>query len=172
MQSRSVGAVVLMTLMPLASVLGIARPDPIDDKPTPAGKALHDAATAWQHAFDTKDIDKIVSLFADDVIAMYPLPKPTEGREANREAWVSYFSRHATHPITTDTVIVSTAGDLGYTLGRWWSSSDPAERDIAGGRYVAVWRRVTGQWRIAVLSAHVHEPMPSLLVPPLSTHRR
>ena len=87
------------------------------------------------------------------------------GREANREAWVAYFARpKATHPITTDTVVVAASGDLAYTFGRYRVTYEPlgAERVETGGRYVAVWRHDEAGWRIAVLSAHRHDPTPAI----------
>jgi hypothetical protein len=48
-----------------------------------------------------------------------------------------------------DTVVVSAAGDLAYIRGRYAGSYDGAEsRVVSGGRYVAVWQRIDGEWRI------------------------
>jgi ketosteroid isomerase-like protein len=87
---------------------------------TTGAAAVREAAEAWRRAFEAKDVDAIVRAYAPDAVAMYSFPQPTVGREANREAWVAYFARpKATHPITTDTVVVAASGDLAYTFGRY-----------------------------------------------------
>jgi ketosteroid isomerase-like protein len=74
----------------------------------------------------------------------------------------------ATHPVTTDTVLVGASGDLAYTVGRWHvtvpSSGSDAQGTDAGGRYLAVWRPVgPGRaWRIVALSANAHRPAPPM----------
>ena len=116
---------------------------------------LRQTVVALQEAFTARDPERIANFFAEDAIAMYPLPQPTIGREANRRAWQSYYSRRTAHPVSIDTVVASASGDLGYAFGKYLTADvqDPA---AAGGRYVAVWRRIGDQWRIAVLSAHDH----------------
>jgi len=108
-----------------------------------------------QEAFTARDANRIASFFAEDAIAMYPLPQPTVGREANRRAWESYYSRRTAHPVTIDTVVVSASGDLGYTFGRYLTA-EARDPGATGGRYVIVWKKLDNQWRIAILSAHEH----------------
>ena len=116
---------------------------------------LRQTASALQDAFTARDANRIASFFAEDAVAMYPLPQPTVGREANRRAWESYYSRRTAHPLTIDTVVVSASGDLGYIIGRYLTAEvrDPT---ATGGRYVEVWRKIDDQWRIAIVSAHDH----------------
>jgi ketosteroid isomerase-like protein len=128
-------------------------------------QSLSTAAQTWVQAMEHRDVDQIVSSFADDIIAMYPrAPTPTIGKTANHDAWTNYFRRHATHPLTTDQVIVATSNDIGYTLGRW-ASAETIEPNAVAGRYTAVWRRQDLHWQIVILSAHIHEdvaPFPFL----------
>jgi len=124
----------------------------------PASEAsLEKVAHAFPRAFANKDIDQIVSFFAEDVIAMYPYGTlPVNGRAANRDAWVNYYNKYDTHPLSTDTVVVAASNDVGYSFGLW-ATAETDEPDAKGGRYTAIWRRENQQWEIAVLSAHAHE---------------
>ena len=119
----------------------------------PSVPPLRETAAALQQAFTARDPDRIASFFAVDAVAMYPLPQPIVGREANRGAWASYFSRRSAHPVTVDSVVVAASGDLGYTLGRYLTA-EARDPGATGGRYVIVWRKIDDQWRIAILSAH------------------
>ena len=120
-----------------------------------AESALRQTAGALQQAFTARDANRIANFFAEDAVAMYPSPQPTVGREANRRAWESYYSRRTAHPVTIDTVVVSASGDLGYIFGRYLTA-EARDPSATGGRYVAVWRRIDDQWQIAILSAHDH----------------
>lgn len=120
-----------------------------------AESTLRQRAAAMQQAFTARDANRIASFFAEDVVAMYPLPQPILGREANRRAWESYYSRRTAHPITTDTVVVSASGDLGYTLGKYLTA-EVSDSSATGGRYVAIWRKIGDEWQISILSAHEH----------------
>jgi hypothetical protein len=90
----------------------------------PAGGAdaradVRAAADAWTRGASTRDAGAMADYFAADAFAMYPRPEPTVGREANRAAWAAVFAQPgATHPVTTDTVVVAASGDLAYTAGR------------------------------------------------------
>ena len=119
--------------------------------------ALEKVAHAFTKAFANKDSDQIVSFFAEDVIAMYPIGTlPVIGRAANRDAWMNYYSRYDTHPLTTDKVVVAASNDVGYSFGLW-ATAETDEPGALAGRYTAFWQRKDQQWEIAVLSAHIHE---------------
>jgi ketosteroid isomerase-like protein len=129
---------------------------------------MHDAqselsrtALAWQDACTARDADRIASFFATDVCAMYPHPRPTFGREANRQAWANVFrSPDASHPISIETVSVSEHDNLGYNTGKWWFIH-PTANEHVGGRYIALWRPVNGQWQIVHLAALIHDDVSS-----------
>ena len=119
--------------------------------------SLEKVAHSFPQAFANKDIDQIISYFAEDVIAMYPTsPLPINGRAANREVWENYYQRRDTHPFTTDTVVVAASNDVGYSFGLW-ASAEIEEPGAAAGRYTAIWTRKKQQWEIVVLSGHIHE---------------
>jgi ketosteroid isomerase-like protein len=126
--------------------------------------SLQQAAAAWVEAFERRDADAVTRWFADDIIAWYPRPEQSIGRAVNRDVWRGVFDGpNNRHPITTDTVVVSDSGDLGYTMGRYRSHYErPSATVDTGGRYVAVWRHAGGEWRIAVLSAHHHDTIPEV----------
>lgn len=146
----------LAALLLLAGCVTV--PDP---RPGTAGPSLEQAATAWVESFASRDPDRITRVFADDAVAHYPgWPRPHAGREANREAWASYFGRREHHPMVLDTVVVAASGDLGYTLGKGLYSHE-GDPKATGGRWVAIWRRAEAEWRLVVLTAHSHSDVTS-----------
>jgi uncharacterized protein (TIGR02246 family) len=151
-------AAVLLT--GFATLPSASAADPAAD----AAEALRQAAEAWAAAIAAKDPERIARAIADDAFVMYPQPAPTIGREANREAWARFFARpNAEHPVTVDTVVVSAAGDLAYTRGRYAGRYEGADGPVSsGGRYLAVWQRRDGEWQIVAFSANRHQPPPSM----------
>ncbi len=121
-----------------------------------AEDSLDQVAHDFVQAIADKDIDHIVSFFAEDAIAMYPgWSLPTYGRVANRDAWINYYNRLDTHPLSTDTVVAAVSNDLGYSFGLW-ATAETDEPGAVAGRYTAIWKRQNQLWEIVVLSAHVH----------------
>jgi ketosteroid isomerase-like protein len=126
-----------------------------------ANTDLSQTAAQWEQAIDGRNGDQIASFFAEDVWAMYPQPLPTLGRDANREAWTAVFqAADFVHPITIDEVVESEQGDLGYTFGRWWAIQ-PSTGQHVGGRFVAIWQPINGNWQITYLSANAHNDISS-----------
>jgi ketosteroid isomerase-like protein len=124
--------------------------------PQSAEMALRQSATAWTQSFSTRDPDQIISFFAEDATVWYPrYDQPVVGRAANREPWVKYFSARPSHPVSVESVTVAASGDLGYTTGKYLYT-DESDLVATGGRYVAIWKPVDGEWKIVLLSAHSH----------------
>ena len=159
--SLSAGALLLASCARPAAVAGAHAQE--------APPALQAAANAWARAAVARDADSVAAFFAPEAFVMYPQPRPTLGQAANRAAWQRVFAQAGTeHPLTSDTVIVSAAGDLAYSMGRWHLSAPAADSakapTDAGGRYLAVWRPIgpAGAWRIVALSANAHRPAPAM----------
>lgn len=130
-----------------------------------AASEVRAAADGWRRAYEAKDAAGIVSFYADNGLAMYPRPQPTVGRAVNLAVWTESYARpNAAHPLTTDSVVVAASGDVAYTVGRWRVTYDRADTTPVnvGGQWIAVWRRSAVGWRIAVLSAHTHQPAPPI----------
>lgn len=118
---------------------------------------LRDAAIKWQKSIDSKNIDVTAGLFAIEAVGMYHANPPANGREANKKIWQSVYSDPANeHPITVEQVHISRSGDMGYTMGKWWSIR-PKGNYYNGGRYVSIWKKIDGEWQMVIISANVHE---------------
>ena len=123
----------------------------------PGENTLEEAAQGFVAAFAAKDPQAIVSYFADDVIAMYPLESvPEFGKDVNLQGWIDAFQIMDAHPITSDTVVVARSKDVGYSFGRYCGLGIQDVGDLCG-RYVLTWEWTKSGWQITVLSALIHE---------------
>lgn len=126
----------------------------------PSNTSLADAARNWDDAILAKNVDLITSYFADDSVGFYPRPQPSMSKSVIHENWADFFQqKNASHPITTDRIVTSSAGDFGYVLGSWrFSYDDEGGHQEGAGKYLAVWQRNSeGQWRIGAISANEYD---------------
>jgi uncharacterized protein (TIGR02246 family) len=100
-------------------------------------------------AFNARDAAKIGVLYTDDAVLMPPNMPLVKGRAAI-EAWFKAgfdqgFSNLRLSPFRTDV-----SGDLAYVAGTYViaakSPAGAASEDR--GKYVEVWKRSAGQWRM------------------------
>lgn len=108
----------------------------------------------WSRAAQERDIDRVVSFWADDAIVFPPGSPPVVGKSAIR-AFVAKSFQTPGFSISwkTTTVAVSRSGDLAYTTGtnRVTFSAPDGTLVTVDGKAVAVWRRTTeGAWKCAI----------------------
>ena len=105
-------------------------------------------------ALEGKDVERILSFWTDDAKVFPPGAPVVDGKPAIREFVTGSLSIPGFR-ITweTEEVVVSPAGDMGYTTGRnHLTMPDAAGRlQTDNGRYVTVWRRDSdGEWRCVI----------------------
>ncbi len=115
----------------------------------------------WTKAVRAKDIDRVMSLYAPDVVS-FDLDPPLRyaGTDNKRRAWQEFFAVH-TGPITYEVreLDVTTDGDLAFV-----HSLNHVSGRLASGhnsdlwvRWTACFRRIAGVW----LVVHDHVSVPA-----------
>lgn len=142
---RSLAACIIVLLAAATGSSGQRRTDP----------ALDELADAFAAAFNARDAAMVASFYADDAVVMPPDQPMVRGRR-DVEA---YYARGFRQDISSFRLVPMEsviAGDRGFEAG----TSLMTERSIAssiggpglvttGGKYVVIYRRVNGQWKIA-----------------------
>lgn len=128
-------------------------------RPTPSTQRaeLRHVSEAYNRSSSTASADSVTAYFAPDIVVMSPQGgAPVQGIEENRARWDHFFHmQNPSHTMTTDSVVVSQSGDLGYTLGKWTVGVDtPGGRIESAGDYLAVWERRDGAWKVVAISAY------------------
>lgn len=141
----------LAGLVSLLAINGAAQ----GNKPASGRSDLLKADTEWAVlAAKGKDVDRIVSFWADDAVLYLPGEAALSGKPEIHKylagklktPWFSMSWKAAQ-------AVIAASGDVGYTMG----STEIAVADAKGkvtrkpGRYLRVWRRTAGgPWRSAV----------------------
>jgi uncharacterized protein (TIGR02246 family) len=121
---------------------------------TAAREELLKTDREWAQTAATKDVERIVSYWADDAVIYAPGEAPVEGKEAIRQ-FVAGSLNTPGFAITWTPMRaeVSTSGDLAFTTGTNAITLPAADGrpTTLQGRYVTVWRKgKDGRWHCVV----------------------
>jgi ketosteroid isomerase-like protein len=114
---------------------------------TAEAQAIRDASANWGSDYKAKDWAAAAAYFAPDGTFFLENKEPVVGPaaiQASTEAdWA--VMPNASLSWNTENVIVSSSGDLAYETGSY-SFSNETEHDT--GKYITVWRKLNGQWKV------------------------
>jgi uncharacterized protein (TIGR02246 family) len=144
----------IFTLLACACIYlsGCTQTPPVDTRAE--ADALRSIEGQWVAAIKAKDIDKIVSLYAPEAVAMDPNAAISAGHQAIRKAYESWLADSLvsrTLSETVEAVEVSASGDLAYTRGtNRYSQNAPKGIVDYVGKWVSVYKKIDGKWRVIV----------------------
>jgi uncharacterized protein (TIGR02246 family) len=108
----------------------------------------------WSRAAQDRDVDRVLSFWADDAIVFPPGSPAVAGKAAIREFVAKSFQTPGfSISWKTTTVAVSRSGDLAYTTGtnRVTFSAPDGKQVTVEGKAVAIWRREKdGAWKCVI----------------------
>ena len=138
----------------LSMLLGACSDTPAPAPDTSAAdlKAIKDGEIAWSGEFAAKDLDKIVSHYADDASLLTPEMPIMKGKDAIRTGLGGMLAdKNLALSFTTVTAQVSKGGDLAYTEGTYsMTMTNPkTKKPVAEkGKYVTVYKKqADGKWK-------------------------
>jgi len=119
----------------------------------------------WLNAEQAKDVDTVLSFFADDASSFPPNASIVTGKEAIRARVSELYSgpRFAISWQTTK-VEVSRSGDLAYSHGTYEETvNDPEGNPVTDkGKWVTVWeKQPDGTWKVVADIWNSDQPAPS-----------
>jgi uncharacterized protein (TIGR02246 family) len=150
------------------TVAACAQQAPAPPPPTPAPDtraadeaAIHALVKDWSAAAQAKDVEKFLSVYADDAAVMMEAAPDVSGKAAIREAIGGMMGDpNFALSFAADKVVVARAGDLAYETGSYtMTMSDPKKKPATqAGHYVVVWQKqADGSWKV-VIDAPISDP--------------
>lgn len=112
---------------------------------------LAEIHTKWLHAFEQKDIATIEAIQAPNALLLPPGNPPVKGPEAIAKVWKSWAELpDVTLHFASARTEVARSGDLAYDFGTYTFAFDGEDGRVTNnGKYVVVWKKVDGAWRVA-----------------------
>src|SRR5579859_5653356 len=114
--------------------------------------AVRDVDAQWSRAAAAKDVESIVSYYAEDAALMTPNAPILTGKEAIRGFWKSMLANPGFSVGWKATKSeVARSGDLAYLIGAYeLTVNDPGGKAVNDrGKYSEVWRKqADGKWKV------------------------
>lgn len=102
----------------------------------------------WAKNWNAQDLDKLVAAYADDAVYLPPHHAAVHGRNAIRE-YLKGPLQHGVSELHFEVTYIKDMGDLAYDVGTYSMSVPTGNgRKQDRGKYLTVWRREGGTWKI------------------------
>ena len=138
---RSAGLILCATLLALPSAA-------FGQADSGAEAAINEGVIAWQTAWDSGDAAALAALYSADAIVMAPGADAMQGQEAIEAGLaVAIEMAEGSQMALTPGEIIPVEGDHAIEVGSFVeTAADGSHKDH--GKYVAVWAKVDGSWKI------------------------
>jgi uncharacterized protein (TIGR02246 family) len=128
-------------------------------------QALRDLDAQWSKAAEARDVDKLVSFYADDAIVLPAHASIATTPDAIRTTFKNLLGNPGVALSWKATKVdVAQSGDIAYTTGTYQLTApdDSGKPTTDHGKYVAVWKKQTGgSWKVAVDIWNTDLPLPA-----------
>jgi ketosteroid isomerase-like protein len=134
--------IALYTAMSLAIAANIVSPSAAE--PSKEVAALHAADATFVHAYNSRDFDTAVGLYADDAILLAPGVPSAAGEAAIRAYYVAIAKEGVKFTLNPGPK-AEQSGDLGWSSGTYFATGKDGQV-VDKGKYLSVSRKVAGKW--------------------------
>jgi len=126
-----------------------------------ARAAIEAANRKFIEAFNRGDAAAVAALYVDDAKLLPPNSQMLEGRRNVQTFWQGVINA-GVKADNLETLQVEAGGDIAAEVGRYALTARPAGGQAAtdNGKYVVVWKRQRGAWKIAVDTWNTDAPAP------------
>lgn len=114
-------------------------------------RAIRDLDKKWVEAVAAKDTTAIGNVYAEDADFLPSGAPRVSGRAAIRSTWAQLLKApNLALTFQPTKVVVSSAGDVAYETGGYRIGMDgpKGKRIEDAGKFVVVWKRVNGDWKV------------------------
>lgn len=149
-------------LAALSSIIALGACGQPGAEPSPELRVLNDQ---FEEAFNTGDFDALAALLAEDVRLLPAGFELREGHEVVAATFREFMEEHEERgaKVKWEPMEAMVVGDLGYVVGTY-SREGPNGEDLGRGKYVDLWRRFDGEWKITNHMLNGDRP-PGLTIP-------
>ncbi len=112
---------------------------------------LNEINAKWVEALKQRDFAMIEALYTSDGLLLPPNSPAIQGPKAIVEVWKSWAELpNVEITFGADRVEASSSGDMAYDYGWYIFAFDTDDGRVTDkGKYVVVWKKVGGAWKVA-----------------------
>ncbi|HET8648433.1 MAG TPA: DUF4440 domain-containing protein [Gemmatimonadales bacterium] len=105
----------------------------------------------WVDAISRRDTAVITATYEQDALFLPPNAPRVAGRDAIRQAWAGLLATPGFRlTFTPDRIVLSPDGQMAYDVGVYQMQSRTGQVTRTDqGKYLVVWRKLAGQWKVA-----------------------
>lgn len=124
-------------------------------------REVREADRAMLQAETERDLEAAMMHFAEGAVLQPPNAPPVAGLEAIRQFYARQFEiPYSGIVCESDTIIVSTCGDLAYLLGNSYYEFEAEDGTTRlPGKYISIWQRMEGKWLCTAVSWSGNQPI-------------
>ena len=114
-------------------------------------QAIRGHVARWLELVKAKDAAGVAGLYAEDGAVMPPNAPIGKGRAAIEQTWASMMQLPGfALTFVPEQILVSSSGDMALDRGTYSFTVAPGGTPQTDtGKYVVVWRKVGGEWKVA-----------------------
>ncbi len=133
---------------------------------------IRESAAGVAGAESARDLERVLSYYTDDVVAQAEGATATVGKPALRRHYQALFgSSFLELAASTTDVEVAASGDLAWEQGvKRLTRRGGSGPVLEVGKYLAVWRKAAGEWKIAAIAVSTDAPGPLPAALPGASH--
>lgn len=127
----------------------VTMPPPVDVQAEE--QAIRDLVRQWNTAITNRNADAIAMYYSEDAVFLPANAPVVRGRSAIRAAWADMFGMPSLSlDITPTRVNVAASGDMAEEVGTFRFSGETPQGPMTDeGKYVVVWKKVNGEWKVS-----------------------
>ena len=134
---------------------------PAPDTSAEDSRAVEAASAQWVDAFNQGDTAALAALYTEEARLLPPNSQMIVGREGIQAHYQGIFDTSAWE-LQLTVVELSVNGDMAHEVGKYTFTMQPDEGEAISdnGKYVEIWKRVNGSWKIIADIFNTSLPLP------------
>lgn len=115
-------------------------------------EAIRELDRRWVREIAARNVSAVVDFYADDGMVMAPNAPAAKGKAGLHAVYTDLMKEANNLSLTFEPtqITVAAAGDVAHDIGTYRLAMDtPGGRINDSGKYITLWKKVDGQWKVA-----------------------
>ena len=125
-------------------------------------RAIEAASAQWVDAFNQGDAAALAALYTEEAKLLPPNSQMIVGREGIQAFFQGSFDAGEAD-VQLTVIELSVSGDIAHVVGKYTFTMQPEEGEAISdnGKYVEIWKRENGSWKMDVDIWNTNLPLPT-----------